>query len=111
MDRPMHSPVLISEWYAQSLASADTKASGAGFRVQSDRGRGLFYQNMTLGLLEHPGCVGWHWFKYGGDGEGFRKGIVDRQYNPHTDMLELMGELNRHVYHLKDLQRALSSRT
>ncbi len=97
-------PVLISEWYAQSLASADTEASGAGFRVRSDRDRGLFYQNMTLGLLEHPECVGWHWFKYGGDGEGFHKGIVDRQYNPHTDMLELMGEVNRQVYRLRSRQ-------
>ncbi len=93
-------PLLVSEWYAQSLASADTDASGAGFRVRSNRDRGLFYQNLTLGLLRHPGCVGWHWFKYGGDGCDFRKGVVDRQYNPHTDMLKLMGELNRQIYPL-----------
>jgi len=36
--------------------------------------------------------------KYGGDGSDFCKGVVDRQYSPHTDMLELMGELNQHVY-------------
>ncbi len=97
-------PVLISEWYAQSLASADAETSGAGFRVRTDRDRGLFYQNMTLGLLKHPGCVGWHWFKYGGDGSGFHKGIVNRRYDPHADMLERMAELNRQVYRLRRSQ-------
>jgi hypothetical protein len=96
-------PLLVSEWYAQSIASADTDATGAGFRVRSDRDRGLFYQNLTLGLLEHPGCVGWHWFKYGGDGKDFSKGIVDRQYNPHVDVLKLMGELNQQIYALRNL--------
>lgn len=94
-------PLLVSEWYAQSLATSDTDTGGAGFRVRSVRDRGLFYQNLALGLLNHPGCVGWHWFKYGGDGSDFCRGVVDRQYNPHTDMLELMGELNQHMYSLR----------
>lgn len=95
-------PLLVSEWYAQSLQSSKTEASGAGFRVKSDRDRGLFYQNLALGLLKHPGCVGWHWFKYGGDGSGFHKGVVSRRYEPHADLLKLMGELNRQVYPLRD---------
>ena len=95
-------PVIISEWYAQSLARPDTPATGAGFRVRTDTDRGLFYQNFTLGLLKNPGCVGWHWFKYGGDGAGFHKGIVSRAYQPHTDLLSLMAELNGQVYPLAD---------
>ena len=99
-------PVLVSEWYAQSVASARTKASGAGFRVKTDRGRGLFYQNMALGLLESGVCVGWHWFKYGGDGDGYHKGVVSRTCQPHTELLDRMGELNRRVYPLaKHLRR------
>ena len=93
-------PFLVSEWYAQSLDSADTKATGAGFRVKSQRDRGLFYQNLALGLLEHPDCLGWHWFKYGGDGPGYSKGIVDTQYRPHEDLLSVMQELNEQVYPL-----------
>ena len=93
-------PVLVSEWYAQSVESAGTKISGAGFPVRTDRGRGLFYQNMTLGLLRSAGCVGWHWFKYGGDGEGFHKGVVSPRFEPHEPLLKLMGELNRQVYPL-----------
>jgi hypothetical protein len=93
-------PFLVSEWYAQSVKSRKTSATGAGFRVQTNAARGRFYQNLALGLLEHPGCVGWHWFKYGGDGEGFRKGIVSRALKPHSELLGRMAELNQRVYAL-----------
>jgi hypothetical protein len=98
-------PFIVSEWYAQSLKKPDTDASGAGFRVKTDADRGLFYQNLVLGLLENTGCVGWHWFKYGGDGDGFHKGIVSREYEPHTDILKLMGEINRQVHPLVEYLR------
>jgi len=93
-------PFLASEWYAQSLESPDTEASGAGFRVRTDRDRGLFYQNYTLGLLRNGGCVGWHWFKYTGDGDGFHKGAVSNRFEPHEAMLKLMKQLNTRVYPL-----------
>ena len=93
-------PFIISEWYAQSLESASSKVTGAGFRVKTDRGRGLFYQNLTLGLLQNTGCVGWHWFKYSGDEKGFHKGIVNARFEPHTAMLDVMAALNRQVYPL-----------
>jgi hypothetical protein len=38
--------------------------TGAGWTVRTQKDRGRFYQNYTLGLLKQPGCVGWHWFKY-----------------------------------------------
>ena len=95
-------PFLVSEWYAQSVASASAEATGAGFRVKTDRGRGLFYQNLALGLLRHGGCVGWHWFKYSGDEKGFHKGLVNSQYVPHADMLNVMRDLNRRVYPLAE---------
>jgi len=95
-------PFLISEWYAMALPGAEKSVRGAGFRVKSASDRGLFYQNFTLGLLSHPDCVGWHWFKYSGDDEHKAIGLVDRSYRPHDGMLELMGELNRQVYPLID---------
>ena len=105
-------PFLVSEWYAMSLETEKTECGGAGFRVKSDADRGLFYQNLTLGLLENPGCVGWHWFKYGGDGSDFHKGFVSREYVPHESMLRIMRGLNRQVYPLADYfrkkQRGLS---
>ena len=52
-------PVLVSEWYAMALVPGED-VRGAGFRVKTQRDRGRFYQHFALGLLEHPGCVGWH---------------------------------------------------
>jgi hypothetical protein len=94
-------PVLMSEWYAMRLDSAERETGGAGFRVATERGRGLFYQNYTLGLLAHPACVGWHWFKYGGDREGVQMGVVNGAYEPHEGILGLMGELNHQAYRLE----------
>jgi len=95
-------PFLVSEWYAMKLDSEGVETSGAGFRVRSQRDRGLFYQNLTLGLLERPGCIGWHWFKYGGDAEGSSRGLVSTGFEPHTEVLGVMSELNSQVYPLAD---------
>ncbi len=93
-------PFLVSEWYAMRLESAGTQTDGAGFRVRTQRDRGLFYQNLVLGLLENPGCVGWHWFKYGGDADGSQRGIVDRHFAAHQDMLNVMKRVNAQMYPL-----------
>ncbi len=93
-------PFLVSEWYAMKLDDAGLEVSGAGFRVRTQRDRGLFYQNLVLGLLEHPGCIGWHWFKYGGDAGGSSRGFVSRQYEPHVEMLDVMQAVNGQVYPL-----------
>jgi len=95
-------PFISSEWYAMKLDSADVETSGAGFRVATQRDRGLFYQNMVIGLLEHPGCVGWHWFKYGGDAEGSSRGLVSTGFEPHTDVLDVMQQVNEQVYPLAE---------
>jgi len=93
-------PFLVSEWYAQSVEPKAKNLSGAGFRVRTDRERGLFYQNLTLGLLESRGCVGAHWFKYSGDEAGFHKGVVNARYEPHEALLREMGAVNRQTYPL-----------
>ncbi len=95
-------PFLDSEWYAMELPDPKLEVQGAGFRVRTQRDRGLFYQNMVLGLLGEPGCVCWHWFKYGGDSDTRSVGFVDRQYQPHTEMTKVMQAVNRQVYPLAD---------
>jgi hypothetical protein len=95
-------PFLISEWYAMSVPPDNIPKTGAGFRVRTDAERGLFYQNMTLGLLRNPGCVGWHWFKYGGDEPGVHKGVVSPEFTPHQPILDRMKEINDRVYRLAE---------
>jgi len=93
-------PILISEWYAMKLDSPAKQVEGAGFRVSSEAGRGMFYQNYAISLLRNPSCVGWHWFKYGGDSPGREIGVVDSDYQPHSELLQLMQQLNARIYPL-----------
>ncbi|MBI5834578.1 MAG: metallophosphoesterase [Armatimonadetes bacterium] len=99
-------PILNSEWYAMSLVSEKVATNGAGYRVRSQRDRGLFYQNLCLGMLGNRNCVGWHWFKYSGDDDNSSRGFVDRAFEPHREMIDLMQDLNTRVYALRALLRA-----
>jgi hypothetical protein len=105
-------PFLITEWYAKGVDSGFTNTTGAGWLVKTQKDRGAFYQNFTLGLLAHPGCVGWHWFKYMDNdptdkhadpsNTDSNKGIVTNTYEPYTELLLRMKEINQHVYGLSD---------
>jgi hypothetical protein len=94
-------PILNSEWYAMRPVRPELEVKGAGFRVRSDTDRGSFYQNLCLGMLANPNCVGWHWFKYAGDDADCRRGFVDERIQLHTPMTERMRQLNRQVYSLR----------
>jgi hypothetical protein len=93
-------PVLVSEWYAMKLDSPAEKVEGAGFRVSTEAERGMFYQNFAISLLRNPSCVGWQWFKYGGDTTGRQIGCVDPSYQPHEELFKYMQEMNGEVYPL-----------
>ena len=107
-------PFMITEWYTKgndqiALIPGIYNVSGAGWPVAGQRERGYFYQNYALALLEHPHSVGWHWFMYHdndpeapGDPSNIdsNKGIVDRYFNDHTELLILMRELNANAYRL-----------
>jgi hypothetical protein len=105
-------PFIITEWYAKGMDSGMSNISGAGFTVKTQADRGRFYQNFTLALLKHPGCVGWHWFKYMDNdptnkktdpsNRDSNKGFVSYLYDPWTDLLEAMKQVNSQVHALRD---------
>ena len=105
-------PVVITEWYVKGLDSGLPNNSGAGWIVKTQKDRGLFYQNFTLGLLESKVCVGWHWFKYIDNdplepgtepsNRDSNKGIVTSRYEPYPALLNEMKPLNDRVYSLAD---------
>ncbi len=105
-------PFIITEWYVKGEDSGLPNQSGAGWIVKTQTDRGLFYQNYTLALLESRNCVGWHWFKYmdndpTSDGAELsnidaNKGIVDNYYKEYSTCLDLMSEINMHIYELTD---------
>lgn len=105
-------PFMITEWYAKGHDSGLPNSSGAGWLVKTQKDRGLFYHNFTIGLIEHGGCVGWHWFKYMDNNpqdlstdpsnRDSNKGIVTYQYKPYIELLDAMKRLNDNVYALAD---------
>jgi len=105
-------PILITEWYVKGVDSGLPNNSGAGWIVKTQKDRGLFYQNFTLGLLESKVCVGWHWFKYIDNdplepgtepsNRDSNKGIVTSRYEPYPALLNEMKPLNDRVYSLAE---------
>jgi hypothetical protein len=109
-EREAGKPVLITEWYAKGMDSGLSNTGGAGWVVKTQRDRGRFYENFTLGLLESRVCIGWDWFKYmdndpddtGADpsNRDSNKGILSNRYEPYVPLLEAMKELNERTYTL-----------
>jgi hypothetical protein len=105
-------PYLITEWYAKGVDSGMGNASGAGWLVKTQADRGRFYQNFTLGLLDDPGCVGWHWFKYidndpanldsDPSNRDSNKGLVTNRYQPYEPLIEQVKALNARAYERRD---------
>jgi hypothetical protein len=103
-------PVIITEWYAKGADSGLANKGGAGWLVKTQAERGMFYQNFTLGLLESPACVGWHWFKYQDNDPEDRKadpsnrdsnkGIVSNRYAEYAELLDAMRALNLRAHGL-----------
>ncbi len=105
-------PFIITEFYAKGMDSGLTNSSGAGYIVETQRDRGLFYHNISLSILKHRGCVGWHWFRYIDNNEtdtapdptnaNSNKGIVNINYQPYTALTDLMKLLNQRAYRLRE---------
>ena len=103
-------PFMLTEWYTKGEDSGLANTTGAGWNVRTQRDRGLFYQNFTLALIESGNCVGWHWHRYqdndptasGVDPSNIdsNKGIVDNDYEPYTDLVAAMREINTSVFDL-----------
>ena len=104
-------PFIVTEFYAKGADTGMANTTGAGWTVKTQADRGLFYEQFVLGLLENPGCVGWHWFKYidndpaaPGDPSNTdsNKGILSATYQPYQPLLDAMNKVNRRAYHLTD---------
>lgn len=101
-------PFLISEFYAKGEDSKMDNLAGAGFIVKTQKERGLFYQNFTLGLLESKNCIGFHHFKYLDNDSrdktidvsrrSINTGLYTIEYEPWQDALDEIKVLNNNVY-------------
>lgn len=104
-------PFLVTEWYAKAMDAVGlANESGAGWVVRTQRDRGRFYENFTLGLLADAGCVGWQWFKYADNdpanlkvdpsNRDANKGVVTNRYEPYAELAASMRRINERVYRI-----------
>ena len=99
-------PFMVTEFYTKGMDSDLPNTSGAGFAVRTQYDRAYAYQNFTLGLLECPNCVGWHWFKYQDDdfpdnaNRPCNKGLYGNDYRMFPYLAEYMKNINYNVYKL-----------
>lgn len=107
-----HKPILITEFYVKGEDSGMGNTGGAGWLVKSQRERGAFYENFTLGLLQSKVCVGWQWFKYidndpadtktDPSNRDANKGLLNNRYEPYAPLQASMKAINERVYPLVD---------
>ena len=106
-------PFIITEFYTKALDTKMDNISGAGWIVNTQNDRGIFYQNFALSLLTNKNCVGWHWFRYQDNdpadnsadpsNKDSNKGVVDTQYKWYAPLCIKMKQLNLNVYTIINL--------
>jgi hypothetical protein len=94
-------PFFITEFYAKSEDSGLLNESGAGWLVPTQLDRAKFFENFTLALIEHPGCVGFHHFKYIDD-DGSNKGLVNEAFKWYDILKNSFFKVARDIYGLRE---------
>lgn len=95
-------PCLIGEFYIKDINRQAGTQSGAGWYVENQANRGLWYQNTCHQLLANRCFVGFHYFRFMDDADGSNKGIVNASRSEYKDMSALMREFNEQIYALCD---------
>jgi hypothetical protein len=93
-------PFLITEFYAKAEDSGLTNESGAGWLVKTQTDRAKFFENFVLALIGHPGCVGFHHFKYIDDPDS-NKGLVNLSYQWYEPLKNSFFKIARNIYELR----------
>jgi len=94
-------PFFITEFYAKAEDAGLPNDTGAGWLVPTQLDRARFFENFTLALIEHPGCVGFHHFKYNDD-DGSNKGLVNEAFKWYDILKNSFFKVARDIYGLRE---------
>ncbi len=94
-------PFFVTEFYAKAEDSGLGNATGAGWLVPTQEDRARFFENFTLALIEHPGCVGYHYFRYI-DNNDSNKGLLDENYQWWEPLKSSFYKVARDIYGLRE---------
>ncbi len=106
-------PVMITEWYAKGLDTGMENDTGAGWIVATQEERGKYYETFSLGLLDDPSVVGFHWFRYRDNNvdaahlvdwsnRDSNKGFYDVDYHPYMPLENRARAVNKRVYSIRN---------
>lgn len=90
-------PMVLSEFYAQEPQTGAGTTGGAGFLVDNEKSRGMFYENYVATHSETKNIVGYHWFKYADDGNG-HKGIIKENGGTWFTLRNNMRKVHQELY-------------
>ena len=97
-------PLLISEFYAMEKIP-DFEETGAGWRVEDETSRALFYQHFLTAQLEKDFIVGFHWFNFQDDFKNddnteaqAKRGLIDIEGGAYPILQESMKYMNDRIY-------------
>jgi hypothetical protein len=93
-------PFFITEFYAKAEDSGLTNESGAGWLVQTQDDRAKFFENFVLALTGHPGCVGYHHFRYQDEVDS-NKGLINLSFQWYEPLKNSFWKVARNVYALR----------
>lgn len=94
-------PFFVTEFYAKAEDSGLGNATGAGWLVPTQEDRARFFENFTLALIQHSGCVGYHYFRYI-DNNDSNKGLLDENYQWWEPMKNSFYKIARDIYALRE---------
>lgn len=94
-------PFIISEFCIKGDDTGLDNTKGAGWIVDTQRERGLWYQNFLISLLRSKHCVGWDYFKYRDDVD-VNKGVLTVDFKPHQDFAQAAKQVHESVYRIID---------
>ena len=93
-------PFFITEFYAKAEDSGLTNESGAGWLVKTQDDRAKFFENFVLALIGHPGCVGYHHFRYQDDVDS-NKGLINLSFQWYEPLKNSYFKVARNMYALR----------
>ena len=95
-------PLLLSEFYAMEKIPGVFE-SGAGWKVEDETARALFYHHFATTQIAKPYMVGLHWFNFQDDAAtsndpGALRGIIDIDGDPYPELQAGMKYMNDRIY-------------
>lgn len=98
-------PILITEFSFPAADSGLPNSLGAGKTLPTQKDRGLFFERYVSHLLSSPIALGYVWYKYvddlpDADKENCNYGLVNKEDEPYSDLVDRIKRLNQRIYHL-----------